>query len=145
MRIICYIFCDESSEVSRSSQGAEILTAVAFPLELTPIKISALYLDCLGFIRAFTFLMSVFEIVKKDPFYHFFEVSEKYEKIIESHEHHWFSTAKFKHSDEFVSHKLLRFVYFFAYRYIGATGLIFLVRLPLTNIYNRMDCFFDEI
>ena len=39
-----------------------------------------------------------------------------FEEIHENHENHWFSTAKSKHFNDFVSHKVLLFLYFFFLR-----------------------------
>ena len=70
---------------------------------------------------------------------------DKIGKINENYENHWFSTAKFKHFDDFMSHKLLIFVYFLSYLYTCATGMNFCDNHRIINIYNRMFWFFDEI
>ena len=71
--------------------------------------------------------------------------SKKSRKINKNYENHWFSTAKFKHFDDFMSHKLLIFVYFLSYLYTCATGMNFCDNHCIINIYNRMFWFFDEI
>ena len=69
----------------------------------------------------------------------------KSKKIKANHENHWFPTAEFMGFDEFVSHELLWFVYFFAYLHSCAIWISFRLSLLLIGIYKRMISFFGEI